>query len=147
MNNYALTLHSTANASSATDATAAVHCKGGAAVEGDVYVGGSLYSGAVQAINPAYTLTTSALTIAASSSYYMIECTYSGAVTITLPTAAAASGRKLFFVKTPTVTTLTILAVSSDTFDGVSTTSIIISTTGYVKIHLMSNGTAIWYTI
>lgn len=152
MNSYAVTALSTANAASSTDADASLHCKGGAAIEKDVRIGGNLYCGVLQATSTAYNLATSSLTIAATDSYFMIECSYAGAVTITLPLASAAPGRQYFIVKTAAVTSLTISTQGTDTIDGITSTSLIVTTTGYVKVNLLSNGSPvggnpIWYTI
>ena len=133
------------NAAENTSAALSVNASTGATTLSGSLTGTSAsFSSSVTATNytTAISTKTSAYTITATDSVILANAT-SGAVTITLPTAASISGRQYTVKKIDAVNNVTLATTSSQTIDG-STTQVI--TSQYDSITVVSDGTN-WHII
>lgn len=146
MNEIAITVHSATTATSSSDPGAALTVKGGVAIAKDVYVGGLLSFASIQTTSGAFQMNTSTLALSSSDGYFMIECVFAGATTITLPLASAVPGKQYYIIKKTTAGfTLAINTSGSDTVDGVDTSITALSAPNN-RIKLCSNGISTWYS-
>jgi hypothetical protein len=89
-------------------------------------------------------LSTASLTL--TNQHYMVECSFSGAVTITLPSVSGNTGREYIIVKTSVSgTNVTISTSGGDHIDDASSTSIVLSNQ-YDRATLVA-GSTLWYTV